>query len=261
MVCSYYWYVHQVFRGWDDLEQNVFYNVLNRKWIFAHGAPKKILTDKGVQFDSGFFRQNAEFFKIKVSSTAANSPISNGSCERHMILTERFQKVKSELNTSDDEQWCIQAAVFAKNCLLSHLVYSPFQLVYGRSPRLPCMLDDGLPALETPGGSFPDHLKALQAAREAFTAAESSDRIKRALKAQTRDFTRAYNTGDEKSFHRDGAWHGPGTVIGSESSAVLSLLEMQVASLKCMQASCVIVTLTGVSNIADSKLDITRNTS
>ena len=136
-----------------------------------------------------------------------------------MILTETFQKVKSELKSSNDEQR-IQAAVFAKNCLLSHLVSSPFQLVYGRSTRLPCVLDDELHALETPGGSFPDHLKALQAAREAFTAAESSDRIKHALKAQTRDFTRVYNTEDEVFFHRDGAWHGPGTVIGSESSAV-----------------------------------------
>ena len=143
-----------------------------------------------------------------------------------------------------------------QNCLLSHLGYSPFQLVYGRPRRLPCVVDDELPALETPGGSIPDHLKA----REAFTAAESSDRIKRALKAQTRDFTRAYNTGDEVIFHRDGAWHGPGTVIGSESSVVFvrnasRVLKVHASKLRHRHTN------TGVSTLADWKLNTTGNTS
>ena len=121
------WYVHiiDMYTRFSEAEMisnimsSTIIDVLNRKWIFAHGAPKKILTDNGGEFDSEFFRQNAEIFNIKVSTTAANSPFSNGCCERHnMILTETLQKVKSDLKSSDDEL-CIQAAVFAKNSLVS----------------------------------------------------------------------------------------------------------------------------------------------
>merc|ERR1739842_252155 len=75
-------------------------------------------------------------------------------------------------------------AINAKNCL--HMVggFSPHQLVYGRNPRLPGVMNDDLPALE--GTSTSDviarHLNAFHAARKAFIAAEASEKIRRALK-------------------------------------------------------------------------------
>ena len=97
------WYVHiiDMYTRFSEAEMisnkmsSTIIDVLNRNWIFAHGAPNAILTDNGWEFDSELFRQNAEFFNFEVSSTAANSPFSNGCCERHnMILTETFQKCK-----------------------------------------------------------------------------------------------------------------------------------------------------------------------
>ena len=99
------WYVHiiDMYTRFSEAEMisnkmsSTTIDVLNRKWTFAHGAPKNILTDNGGEFGMELFRQNVEFFNNKVSSTAANSPFSNGCCERHnMILTQTFQKVKSD---------------------------------------------------------------------------------------------------------------------------------------------------------------------
>ena len=66
--------------------------------------------------------------------------------------------------------------------------------------------------------------------------------------------------GDEVFFRRDGAWHGPGTVIGSESSVVFvrnasRVLKVHASKLRHRHTD------TGDSNLAHSKLDTTGNTS
>ena len=57
-----------------------------------------------------------------------------------------------------------------------------------------------LPALEEPSCfSIGQHLAALNSARKAFVAAESSEKIKRALKRQTRPSGEVCQIGDEVS--------------------------------------------------------------
>ena len=202
-----------------DKKAESIVKILNNFWIFNFGAPKKIITDNGGEFDNEKFRENAEFFNIRLLGTAANSPFSNGVCERHnMTLTETFKKTKDTM-ASVDESLVLQAAVFAKNCLHSHLGYSPYQLVYGRQPRLPTTLEDELPALCSKS-NFEDHLNALHEARCNFLKAESSDRIKRALVSNVRTFERVYETGEEVFYYQNNRWRGPCTVIGRDSSVI-----------------------------------------
>ena len=56
--------------------------------------------------------------------------------------------------------------------------YSPYQLVFGRNPNIPSVLNNKPPALEksTISKVFGEHLSALHSAREAFTKAESSEK-------------------------------------------------------------------------------------
>ena len=62
--------------------------------------------------------------------------------------------------------------------------YSPNILVFGRNPNLPSVLSSSLPALEpcSVSESVQRNLTAMHSARKAFIAAESSERIRRALR-------------------------------------------------------------------------------
>ena len=122
-------------------------NCINKIWILKLGAPKSILTDSGGEFDKAKFRENAKFYGIRSLGTAANSPYSNCCCERHnAVLTETFLRVRCDLG-SDYDNLCLKTALFAKKCLSSDLGFSPYQLVFGRLPRLPTVFYSELLAL------------------------------------------------------------------------------------------------------------------
>ncbi|CAL4108337.1 unnamed protein product [Meganyctiphanes norvegica] len=66
-------------------------------WIIIFGAPKKILTDNGRELNNSEMRALGEAFNIKIMTTAAESPWSNGICEclrgpstKWLFLTEFF---------------------------------------------------------------------------------------------------------------------------------------------------------------------------
>ena len=85
-------------------------------------------------------------------------------------------------------QVALSWAVNSKNCLQMVSGYSPYQLVFGRNPRLPNVMDDSLPALEgtTISETLATHLNAMHASRKAFMQTESSGKIRKALRHQVR---------------------------------------------------------------------------
>ncbi len=112
----------------------------------------------------------------------------------------------------------------AKNSMLNVHGYSPYQLVFGQNPNLPSVLVDKLPALEgtTVSAKVGEHISALHASRKAFTEAESSERIRRALRKQLRPTDDMYVTGDKVYYKRADCleWKGPGVVIGQDGAVV-----------------------------------------
>ena len=129
----------------------------------------------------------AENFNIEVKTTAAYSPWSNGLCVRHNhTLTEIIKKLRN----SNDCDWDIALdwALMAKNTMQNVHGYSLHQLVFGQNPNLPSVLTDKPPALEgsTKSEWVAKHISALHAAKRAFTEAECSERIRRALRKQLR---------------------------------------------------------------------------
>uniref|UniRef100_A0A3P8QS69 Integrase catalytic domain-containing protein n=1 Tax=Astatotilapia calliptera TaxID=8154 RepID=A0A3P8QS69_ASTCA len=69
-------------------------------WISIHGAPRRLYTDNGGEFNNTDIRDMAENFNIEVKTTAGYSPWSNGLLERHnMTLTEILLKSKDASNT------------------------------------------------------------------------------------------------------------------------------------------------------------------
>ena len=206
-------------------EPRVIIDAIFKCWISVFGPPKKFLTDNGGEFANSYFLEMAESFGIRVVTTAAESPWSNGLVERHnATLAEMLYKTLEDKNISIETAlaWAIQA----KNSLANVHGFSPAQLAIGYNPQVPTVLTSQLPALEDRSTTdvISENLNAMRLAREAFIRAESSERIKRALKRNVR--AGAHNkffSGDLLFYKRNDSrkWKGPGRVIGSESSNVL----------------------------------------
>ena len=136
-------------------------------------------------------------FNIRVTTTAAESPWSNGLCECHnAILTEILLKIKEE--SACDLNTTLSWAIMAKNCLHNVNDFSPYQLVYERNPHLPSVLTDKPPALERTSISkyVTNHMEALH-------ISESSEKIRRALRRQIRPSGTTYDTGDLVYYNLD----------------------------------------------------------
>ena len=88
--------------------------------------------------------------------------------------------------------------VSAKNSLLNHNGFTPNQLVQGKNVTLPSAIHDKLPALcESTSEFMKKKLMIMSKSKEAYLQAESSERVKRALRRKTRTFTdTVYSQGD-----------------------------------------------------------------
>lgn len=115
----------------EEIIRNIFL-----MWISYFGAPKRFLSDNGGEFNNEGYRQMNEKLNIETCPTAAESPFSNGTVERHnLIIAEAMGK------TLDDEKCepeiALAWAVSAKNALQNHSGYSPNELVFGSNINTP----------------------------------------------------------------------------------------------------------------------------
>lgn len=196
------------------------------KWIGTGlGCPKKFLADNGGEFANDTFKDMAENLNITVLHTAAESPFSNGLCERnHAVIDDMVRRILDDHPTyplSVALSW----AVHAKNSLQMVEGYSPYQLVFGRNPTLPSVVIDELPALEgtTISQNFAKHINALHSSRQAFIKAESEERIRRALRHNVRENKEFISNGDYVYYKREDSneWKGPGKVVGQDGKVIL----------------------------------------
>ena len=203
---------------------NEIIDAIFRIWISVFGPPKRFLSDNGGEFVNCEFLDMCEAFGIVVLTTAAESPWSNGLCERHnAFLADMLQKVSEEQKCDLPTALCW--AIHAKNSLSNVHGFSPYQIAIGRTPQLPCVLNSDLPALDSPENSIVlRNLQSMEAARRAFVEAESSERIKRALKHNIRVSNNyKFVSGDIVYYKRNDAkkWKGPAKVLGTDSQQVL----------------------------------------
>ena len=89
-----------------------------RVWIAVYGAPEKFLSDNGGEFANSEFLSFCEQFGIRVKTTAAESPWSNGIVERHnQTIARSMDKIIAETNCSSD--LALLCALNAKNSLMN----------------------------------------------------------------------------------------------------------------------------------------------
>lgn len=201
-------------------------NEIMEKWIGTGlGSSSKFLTDNGGEFANDNFKDMCEYLNITSVCTAAESPFSNGLCERnHAVIDEMVKKILAD-RPSCSLSTALAWAIHAKKSLQMVGGYGPYQLVFGRNPKIPSIIEDQPPALEgtTINFSFAEHLNALHIGRRAFLQAETSERIRRALRHNLRPCGTQLTTGDTVYYKRDGQeeWKGPGRVIGRDGKVII----------------------------------------
>ena len=122
-------------------------SALFSKWISTFGAPRKFLSDNGGEFNNKLMRCLGDHFGVNLMCTAAESPWSNGICERlNCIIGISVQKIVSD--TKCNLTVALSWAVSARNALQNVPGYSPNQLVFGYNPLFPNVVGNEPPALE-----------------------------------------------------------------------------------------------------------------
>ena len=209
----------------DDKKPRTILKALFLSWISFFGAPKKLLSDNGREFDNSEMRQFGESFNVRIMATAAESPWSNGVCERlNGVLGGMVSKIQAD--SGCDVQVALAWAVSARNALANFSGFSPNQLVFGQNPAMPDLFNCKPPALGSVVSSdiVRENLNALHVARKEFLQCESSEKLRRALRSNIRSTpTENVNNGDLVYYKRNEGteWHGPGSVIGRDGKQVL----------------------------------------
>jgi len=107
-----------------------------KNFICIYGPPRALLTDQAPTFFTSLIKSIASKFQIKQYRTTAYYPQSNGSIERsHHVLTEYLKMYLTNNNEWDDH---LATAMFAYNTSVHEGTnYTPYALVFGRTPRIP----------------------------------------------------------------------------------------------------------------------------
>ena len=194
-------------------------------WVTVFGAPRRFLSDNGGEFNSSEMRCLGDRFGVELVCTAAESPWSNGVCERtNGVLAHSVRRVMDDTGCNVDI--ALSWAVSAKNALSNTHGFSPNQLVFGYNPVTPNVLDANPPMLEnaTTSHIVADNLNAMHRARQEFLRNESDEKVRRALLHRVRaDDADQIVSGDSVYYKRDDdpRWRGPATVIGRDGKQIL----------------------------------------
>ena len=194
-------------------------------WITIFGAPKKILSDNGGEFCNAAVLEFAESFNIKLVTTAAEAPWSNGIVERlNSVLGSSVSKILEESKCS--LRVALAWAVSARNALCTYTGFSPNQLVFGYNPAFPCFAVNKLPALDQNSDDqvIARNLSAMHAARREFVKVESDKKLQKAMTSNIRETDSVLvKIGDSVYYKRNSSneWKGPAVVVGRDGKQVL----------------------------------------
>ena len=200
---------------------------LVKHWIAIFGSPSSILTDNGREFNNEKFLKMTEAFSIRSLKTAAESPWSNGICEKTVGLVKDSMR-KMEADGDKELETILYWTVSARNSLYNKNGFSPNQLVLGKNPNLPGSTENENPAafrdLDDEEDFIRENLIAIHRSRKIQIAHESDQKIRTALKNQIRSHKiEDAQQGDEIFYKREGEeeWRGPARVVGIDGKTVI----------------------------------------
>ncbi|KAG7470330.1 Retrovirus-related Pol poly from transposon 412 [Solea senegalensis] len=134
-------------------------------FIVCYGIPERLHTDQGPDFESKLIKELCQFSGIVKTRTTPYHPRGNP--------VERFNRtLLNMLGTLERKQkarWkdYVKPLVHAYNCTRNDVTgFTPYELMFGRSPRLPVDLAFGLPVREHQTTSHSQYVEDLRSRLE-----------------------------------------------------------------------------------------------
>ena len=132
-------------------------------FIVHYGWPEKILTDQGKSFENNLMQELCKLAQVKKLHTTPYHPQTNGQC-KHFNAT--LIGMLGTLPTHAKRKWqeWIATLTHAYNCTVSSITgFSPYFLMFGKTPRTPLDVEMGVTLVDQGQGSYQNYAKMLQA--------------------------------------------------------------------------------------------------
>ena len=196
------------------------------EWILGFfGTPKDaVLFDNGGEFCNKSMKTLCEKLNIKMMTTGALSPWSNGIVERnHGVVDSIIKRMKEDKPTASMKE-LLKSALFTKNMMVNKEGFSSYQIVTGNQPRIPGVPYNDPPANEeeTSSEAVKRTMNNMFLSREKYMKAENDTRIKKALNSKIpAPKLEKYEEGEEVWYrHGNERWEGPASVIGQSNKVI-----------------------------------------
>lgn len=154
-------------------------------FIVHYGIPERLHTDQGPDFESHLIKELCDLAGIEKTRTTPYHPRGNP--------VERFNRtLLSMLGTLQPQQksrWkeYVKPLVHAYNCTKNEVTgYTPYELMFGRSPRLPVDLAFGLPVRNSSPTSHSQYVRDLRSRLEESYRLAATNAVKSAERNKTR---------------------------------------------------------------------------
>ena len=157
-------------------------------WVSKYGCFEKTIHDNGGEFVSKSFVEMCDMLGVHDGTTAAHSPWSAGMIEKNHALVDRTLESLMEDFPTYSKRTLLNWAVAIKNSTVNGTGFSPFQVVFGRNPKLPCILTNDIAAMreEVVSNELMVNLNVLDRTRVRFNEAIADNAVKRMLRAKVR---------------------------------------------------------------------------
>ncbi|WVZ88944.1 hypothetical protein U9M48_035411 [Paspalum notatum var. saurae] len=109
--------------------------------ICLHGVPKRILSDRGTQFTSRFWKKLHEAMGTKLDFSSAYHPQTDGQTERVNQILEDMLRACALSNKKSWDKSLPYAEFSYNNIYQASLKRAPFEVLYGRRCRTPLLWD------------------------------------------------------------------------------------------------------------------------
>ena len=146
-------------------------------FLVHYGWPEKILTNQGKSFENNLIWELCKLAQVKKLHTSPYHPETNGQCER---FNATLIGMLGTLPTHAMKNWQEWRATLthAYNCtVLSVTGFSPYFIMFGRTPRIPLDVEIGVTLIDQEQESYQNYTKKLQARLKwAYQKAQENNR-------------------------------------------------------------------------------------